>query len=320
MKIKQVLQNIKFINDIYTRYKWRERKLSKGTENTDKDFYVVRRANAKVGLFSLVLTNIGYIKYAVENGYIPIVDMSNYCGFYDGYEENKTNMWEYYFKQPCGYTLEKVAHSKNVILGNGIISKDVEYPADEIAYDETKLIYWKNVAKQYLKVNDNIEQEAERLQKKIFGSDKVLGVLARGTDYINAKPLNHPVQPMPEQLMEKIDEVMGTQKCDKIYLATEDKVIYSLFQEKYGDKLLSLDVERFETEGNENINEVRKSQKKNGYISGKEYLLTILLLAKCNCLVAGNTSGSLGALLLNDEYEYKYIFDLGVYGKNGENG
>lgn len=318
MKIKQWIQNIDFINHTYTNYKWRERKISYGQENKGKKFYVVRRADAKVGLFSLVLTNLGYIKYAMEQDCIPVVDMSNYDKFYSGAEEAIPNMWQYYFEQPCGYSLQDINKSKNVILGNGIISFDIPFPDDSIAYDDNKLAYWKAIAKEYLIVKEDIVKTAEDLKKEMFGETRVLGVLARGTDYINAKPLNHPVQPMPEQLMEKIDEVMLERKCDKIYLATEDKNFFKMFKDRYGDRIIAMDVERHETKGNQNINEVRRLQKKSDYAMARDYLVNILLLSKCDCLVAGNTSGSIGALLLNEEYEYKYIFNLGVYGKNGE--
>lgn len=313
MNIKQRIQNIDFINHAYTNYKWRERKISYGNENKEKRFYIVRRANAKVGLFSLVLTNLGYIKYALDQGYIPVVDMSNYDNFYKGADTVTSNMWQYYFEQPCGYRLQDIGKSKNVVLGNGIISYEIRFPNDNIAYNEEELVYWKAIAKEYLIVKEDIAKEVDCLKKVLFRNERVLGVLARGTDYINAKPKNHPVQPMPEQLMEKIDEVFESRKCEKIYLATEDKGFFAKFKDKYGDKIIAMDVERHETSGNQNINEVRRMQKKNDYTMAREYLINILLLSKCNCLVGGNTSGSIGALLLNEEYEYKYIFNLGVY-------
>ena len=318
MGLKQTIQKIDFINHAYTNLKWRERKASYGNDNKEKQFYVVRRANAKVGLFSLVLTSLGYIKYALDQGYIPIVDMQNYGHLYKGAKEEHLNMWEYFFEQPCGYSLKDISRSKRVILGNGIISDKIPFPSDGIAYDEKEFQYWKRVAEEYLKVDGNILKEVNILQNRMFGEDRVLGVLARGTDYVNMKPLNHPVQPTTEQLMEQVDKIMQEQQCKKIYLATEDKGIFTKFKEKYGEKVVAMDVERHETKGSQNINDVRRENNKDEYMMAKEYLITILLLAKCQCLVAGNTSGTIGALLLNKDYEYKYIFNLGVYGKNGE--
>lgn len=319
MGIKQQIQKIDFINHAYTNFKWRERKVSYGKENKETQFYVVRRANAKVGLFSLVLTNLGHIKYAIEKGYIPVVDLQNYNPYYQGVATDNKNVWEYYFEQPCGYGLNDIKNSKKIILGNGIVTSDLEYPDDNIAYDKQKIDFWKSIAQKYLIVNEEIVKEAEKIADKIFGTSKILGVLARGTDYVNMKPYNHPVQPSPEQLMEKIDEVMVKHGCDKIYLATEDKGIFSKMKNQYGDKIIALDVERHETKGNQNINDVRRMQEKDDYTMAKDYLITILLLSKCDCLVAGNTSGSIGALLLNKEYEYQYIFNLGRYGKDGVN-
>lgn len=317
MGIKQQIQKIDFINHAYTNYKWRECKVSYGKENKGKEFYVVRRASAKVGLFSLVLTSLGYIKYALEQGYIPIVDMQNYSSFYQGARTENKNIWEYFFEQPCKWNLEDIVKSNKVILGNGIISKDIEYPDDNIAYDTQKFEFWKAVADEYLKVNEDIRKEADRIAEELFGTSKILGILARGTDYVNMRPYNHPIQPTAEQLMEKIDEVMVKQECNKIYLATEDKGIFEKFKVRYGEQVIALDVDRHETQGTQNINDVRRMQKKDDYTMAKEYLITILLLSKCDCLVAGNTSGSIGALLLNKGYEYQYIFNLGRYGKNG---
>lgn len=203
-------------------------------------------------------------------------------------------------------------------MGNGIISPGLNYPKDSTAYNEEELEYWKGVAKDCLIVNADIAAQARQMADSLFSGKKILGVLARGTDYINAKPYNHPIQPTPEQLMEKIDTVMELSRCDKIYLATEDKGFYERFKEKYGDRLIAVEARRYETLGKENINVVRKAEEKDGYTMGKDYLITILLLSRCHCLVAGNTSGTIGALLLNKSYEYKYIFDLGVYGIDGE--
>ncbi len=318
MNIKQRLQQVKWLNHAYTSFKWRQRRLSWGRENEDKEFYVVRRADARVGLFSLVLTNLGHIRYALEKGCIPVVDMRNYESQYAGAGMSGQNMWEYYFEQPCHYDLESIGKSKRIILSNGLVTDKLDYPADSIAYEEKELQFWKALAKRYLRVNQSIADEAARLEKTLFEEKKILGVLARGTDYVHARPVNHPIQPTPRQLMEKIEEKMQERNCEKIYLATEDAGIFRKFKERYGDKLIAVEARRHETDGGENINDIRRREEKDGYTMGKEYLLTILLLARCDCLVAGNTSGTIGALLLNQEYEDKFIFNLGVYGKSGE--
>ena len=54
-------------------------------------------------------------------------------------------------------------------------------------------------------------------------------------------------------------------------------------------------------------------RKNDKYLRGREYLINILLLSECDCLVAGSAGGTYGALLIGKEYEYQYIYDLGVY-------
>ena len=313
MSIKRIFQKCTKLNNWYIKQKWKERKISLGKENADKTFYVIRRATGKVGLFSYVSTNLGHIKYALDRGYIPIVDMQNYQNTYlEEGQVGKENAWEYYFKQPCGYSLKDIKKSKNIILSSGLINCGVAYPDAKIANDDEQLKMWKSIADKCLKVNADVAKEAERKCDEIFGRARVLGVLARGTDYVKARPKKHPVQPNATQLIEKCKEVMKNYGCEKIYLTTEDEQIYLEFKEVFGERLLSMNVKRYQTSDQENINDVI-SRDKSKYTSGKEYLISILLLAKCNCLVAGNAGGTQGALLLSEGYEYKHVFDLGVY-------
>lgn len=310
--MKKYLKRIKLINDAYTRYKWRERKASYGSENPDKVFYVIRRAGSKVGLFSLVMTTLGYIKYALDQGYIPVVDMCNDDNTYMQ-EDRKENVWEYYFEQPCGYMLEDIGHSKHVIIGNGLIDGSVPFPQERVAYDEADLIEWKTVADKYLIVKDEILQEADALKEKMFGKERFLGVLLRGTDYVNSRPKNHPIQPTVEQAEEQIDRLLVEYDLQKIYLATEDADIYERLLDKYGEKLISMNVDRYITSETENINEISVKRSTDKYQMGKEYLINILLLSKCDYLLAGNAGGSQGALLFRNITSPKYIFNLGKY-------
>lgn len=305
--MKELLKKIKCINNAYTRYKWREQKKSYGNEHENKTFYVIRRAPAKVGLFSLVMTTLGYIKYAIDKGYIPVVDIWD--------KEGNNNIWELYFEQPCGYSMKDVCRSKKVILGNGIVNNAVSYPGASIAYNIDELRMWKALAKRYLIIKTSILDATEILGSNVFSETDILGVLLRGTDYINARPPKHPVQPNIEMAGRKIDEVCEKFHCKKIYLVTEDRNIYEYFKQRYGDRIVSLDTKRYVTNENQNINDIRNDDISDKAFADRQYLISILLLARCNYLVAGNAGGTQGALLLNEKYDYQYIFNLGVYEK-----
>lgn len=310
--IKQQIKKIRFINDAYTKYKWRERKVSYGEENPDKTFYVVRRAGSKVGLFSLVMTSLGYMRYALEHRYIPVIDMCNEDNTYMQ-PDRRGNVWEYYFEQPCGYTLEDIQHSRHVIIGNGLIDGSIPFPGEDIAYNQKELDKWKEVADRYLIVRPEIRKEADELWKKLAGQGRVLGVLLRGTDYVNSRPKNHPVQPTVDQAIDRMNEILSKEKFDRIYLATEDAGIYKKLYDRYGEMIVSMDVERYTTTETENINDISVKKSTNRYQMGRDYLINILLLAKCDYLLAGNAGGSQGALMFREHNSPKYIFNLGRY-------
>lgn len=314
MGLKQEIQKIKFINELYTKWKWRERKVSYGNENPEKTFFVIRRASCKVGLFSSVMTNMGLVDYAVKKGYIPVIDMQNASNTYLEPEQvGKMNAWDFYFNQPMGYGLEDIAASKNIILSNGLITKKNDYPDIRIVDDEKLLLRWREVFGKYFSINDVLFEEFRTEKQKLFGENKVLGVLARGTDYINLKPKNHPIQPTAIQIAEKAAEVMEQYQCTYIFLATEDQSIFHAVKEQFGDKLLAIETTRYTTSGSQNINDMCSGREADRYLKGKEYLLSVWLLSQCNCLVAGNVGGTHGALLMSPGYEYSYVFDLGLY-------
>ena len=99
-------------------------------------------------------------------------------------------------------------------------------------------------------------------------------------------------------VIDKVNEVLEKQKCEYIYLATEDYDIHSAFEKQYGSRLRSMKTRRYHNTGNENINDISARGEKNRYLLGKDYLITILLLADCDCLVAGSAGGTYGALLM----------------------
>jgi hypothetical protein len=96
-----------------------EKKLSYGNENSDKTFYVLGRNWGDFGLMAIVNYSLPHFVYAAQKGYIPVVDIQNYSCQYTLAEKFKLeNAWEYYFEQPCGYTVNDISHSKNVLHQN----------------------------------------------------------------------------------------------------------------------------------------------------------------------------------------------------------
>lgn len=315
--IKKLLKSIKPINELYTKYKWREQKVSYGNDNPDKTFYVIRRARCQCGLFSYVTTNLGRIKYAIDKGYIPVIDMQNeYNTYLEDEKLGKENSWEYFFEQPCGYSLSDIKTSKNVILGNGLVDESFEYPDQLVPWNETEYNKWHDISGNYLRIKaELINQFKDEIATNTidFDNKRYIGVLARGTDYVTLKLHNHPIQPLAEELAAKIDELLNTGAYDGVYLATEDQDIYCELKKRFGNRLCALDVKRYTKNEISNINDVSSERENDRYLKGFEYLKSMWILTQCEAFVAGNVSGTIGVLLLNSNFEYKYVFNKGLY-------
>ena len=300
MGIKEVIRKIPGLDNLYVRIKWREKRKILGKDNPDKIFFVVRRATCKVGLFSYVMTNMGLVKYALEHDYIPVIDMQGNANTYLEKEEvGKKNAWEFYFEQPCGFTLQDIARSRYVIYSNGLITEKTSYPGREVIFDRKAGEEWRRLFGRYLRPREEIKQEADRYFEKLFQGKKVLGVLCRGTDYINNRPKNHPIQPEPQQVIRKARDVMEEYSCEYLFLATEDEGIFLLFERAFGERLKVTEAKRYTDTGNTNINDIIDRRENDRYLGGKEYLINIILLSRCNCLVAGAAGGTYGAYLMS---------------------
>ena len=308
---KRIFQKCKVLNQIYIKIKWRARRAHYGKGNPDKIFYVIRRHDLHAGLFSYVVTNLGSIAAAIDKGYIPVVDMMNYTNTMLLPEQvGKVNAWENYFVQPMQYTMEDVYISRNVILG-GITQPD-KFPDFEMLSNPEELQKWQELAHKYIILQSEAKNRIQKYYEDKFAERRVLGVLCRGTDYLLLKPHGHPIQPMPEEVIRKCREIMEKQKCDCIYLATEDQSIYTLFEQNFPGKIYSYQKKRYEMHEAGYLNDVIGDQIK-PYERNLAYLISIGILAKCNCLIAGAVSGTYGALLLTEGYEYQYIYQLGRY-------
>lgn len=308
--IKQRLQSSSLYRK-YNAWHWREREISKGPDFPEKTFYVIRRHADKAGLFSFFVTSLGSIDIAVKKGYVPVIDMQNAPNPLLLPEEvGKVNAWELFFEQPCGIGLGGIQTAKHVYLGS-ILPPDEKPEYDTLSSPE-EIARWRTVAHQYIRPRKDIEQVVQQYLNEHFLGHRVLGILCRGTDYLQNRPHQHPIQPDPEQVLMDAEHVMKQQNCDLIYLATEDESIWEKFQQHFPSRVISYQQRRYSIQDGQNIN-VEANRIASPYERNREYLTSILVLSHSNCFLAGVVSGTMGAVLLSDGYEYTKIYQLGRY-------
>ena len=300
----------------------RERRVSYGNDNPDKVFYVYGVPDTVGGLWWHINKVLMHLGYAKDNGYIPVVDMQNYESQYLCKEElGKTNVWEVFFKQPAGYSLEDIKNSKNIILGRKLPYPRLEYYMGQSPFyeNEDRIKYFHNLFQEYIVFNDRTTNYLDELHNTMFGDKgRIVGVLCRGTDYMQKKPRNHPVQPNPLDVIRDTKEVMNKYNCDYVFVATEDADILDVFKNEFGRRLLYIEQTRLRKQDitkNDYLSSafMRLNQSNDIFHRCIDYLSATFLLSKCNCYIAGRTGGSKGVLIMSNGFEFKKIYDLGLY-------
>ena len=141
-----------------------------------------------------------------------------------------------------------------------------------------------------------------------------IGVLCRGTDYVKNRPFQHAVQPSPEKMIQKTLELMEQYKYEYCYLATEDEEVIRKYQEALGDRLLYSQKTYYEGTDNMYLNEANKRWNVNAFRKNEEYLVALLLLARCKCFLTGRTSGAVLTMLYSNSIERFFAWNEGSYG------
>ncbi len=312
------IKRLKLFYELVT--KGKEREVSYGDENPDKTFYVIRPyyflkknelSTLPARLMYNYYRNLHFIAYAINKGWIPVVDWENY-GMLDHQEEypiNGTkNGWEYFWKQPSAYSLEEVYKSKNVVLStrNTLDTSFIppcKYPkpyqknAEECAkkckqYD--KLIQFNKFTLDYIneKVNNLFPQNA-----------RILGVSMRGTDYKTLILPGHPEQPEIEDLICYIKKYMWEWDMEYIFIACEAQGIIDAVKKEFGNKVIVLPRKRYLKEPEVGNNPLYVSGQR--YQTNLDYVTEMAMLSKCTSLLASYSGGVRIAVIWNrGKYEH----------------
>ena len=294
-----------------------------GNLNPDKTFYVIRRFDY-TGLLSYFITHIGCVYSGLKMKAIPVIDMKNYKNTIAG-EQGwcKDNPWDWFFNQPSSYNLDEVYKSKNVIFSplNGIPKL---YPHSGMDFFTNKAFinFFHELFEKRIGFSESITRKINELYDECFydkKDKKVVGVMLRGTDYNAKTAFEHPVQPTIEEAIEKTKFVMKEYKCDYVYLTTEDKDIFDAFLNEFGNSLLyNKNIHFYEYKDGKKIMFNKFDRENDAYLKGEEYICQLALLTKCNCFIAGRTSGSGAVLIWQPNYEYTYFWNKGYYGIDDE--
>lgn len=295
-------------------------KRSFGDLNKDKTFYVIRTDNTQNwGVFSTYLFVLSNVKYAVEHGWIPVVDYKNYflAGLQDKEKRGKENAWNYYFEDLAPeFPLDEVYQSRNVILGplRGQPYGSISWGAVTDVYTPEYDIYFQ-LASKYLRVQSSILEEVESEYQNLFPKeDDVLGVGIRAGAYWGAVTghknwARHPKGVSVERCIENIRTYMEKYSCGCFFLSCEDRYFVNTIQKEFGDKCLCHNRARasfFDDQGNPSgAEDIKYEEADLGILRRNiEYVKEVILLTRCQYLIRTKGGGNLASLFLkNERYE-----------------
>lgn len=305
-----------------------------GDLHKDKTFYVIYSQWPQTwGLATTVSIVVNNIKYAVEHGWIPVVDLKR-CyipGIQNEEHKGKENAWEYYFEQPIpGYSLEEVYQSRRVILApdKGQPYGSMDWKNMQNLSDEMYTPYFEAVAK-YVRIRPDILERAQEIRRTLFGragGGKILGIGMRAGLYWGEAAhtemyVNHPRGLNIDEYIEYAHRYMREFGCEYIFLSPDDRYYMKRMKQEFGEKCLYLEGRTlpryFDDEGNPlSENEGSWIENDNQSIEERsvDYLIETYLLSTCDALFRVQGGGSVLACLLNNRrYENYYMVDRGVY-------
>ncbi len=288
-----------------------------GKKNPDRVFYVIRCHKNDIGFFGLYNFIVFHLKRAEQLGAEPVIDLKYYPNDYIMEDENvgKINCWELYFKQATDISIDEVYHSKNVIMGSG----ESCWSFEETEQPE-ELLKSSIIVKKYCQPTEAVNKLVEKkLDELGMNGKRVLGVKCRGTDRSQTQSHMHSKVPDADQTIEIIKEKereWSDGGFDYIFVATEDEQIYRQLKKEYGERMISNDTALIGDVNGKWLNEMFSSEKMKGtkYQKMVEYVVSIILLSKCDSLIAPLIGGTLGAMRMNGgKYKNVYLFHLGAW-------
>lgn len=301
---------------------------SGGDLHPDKTFMVMERSQVYEGIFCDMLYYLRGCEYAEKKGFTPVIDDTYFFRLcYQNIDRLcKECAWDYYFKQPGGYSLDKVKNSKNIRYYNLDDSANIEcmgpYPRDVEKMSADEIHTWKRLMKKYMCLNDEIYNRIGKTYNKLFSKaieGKVLGVSVREGYMIGANNmLSHNSiwgQPDIEAFLEDVEERLMKYGCKYVFVICQAAETIELFKAKFGDKVI-------------HTNRMRRSMKMLGELESSfshafdpkidrvtntnDYIEEVYLLSKCDSLLCGWTHGNVVAYLLKDgNFEHADFYTLG---------
>ena len=279
-------------------------------------FIILKDDDCKIcGLMAYYKHYLVCINNYISLGYIPIIDLRSFPNILNGYNITSLNVnpWEIFFNQPFGYELDSVLKNAKNIKYARCKFKRKQLPYN-IFLNAFLIYYWHIIAINYIPIKNLIYNEAINKMNILFkGSNNILGILIRGTDYLARKPKKHPITPDSSIVINDIKLMDKNNNYNYYFIATEDDLIRNKFKGEFGKKLKFIKQNKIKYNYNKKYFLSHYKTFKGNINNMKIYLINIIILSKCLDIITARTSGSIGAFILSNGFRNSKVYFLGEY-------
>ncbi|MCI8402866.1 MAG: hypothetical protein HFI38_12390 [Lachnospiraceae bacterium] len=292
---------------------WRNNTLCSRVE-TDKKYLVLKMGDhliSTAGLGWYVLYTLMGIRFGIENGFLPVVDWQN-CKLpqYDAKKTGIENVWEYFFEQPSHVCVKDAYASGDFFVIDDVGTFHYRQSLDAEKFTDfynQEAILWRQYFQQNIRIKKELREHFDHcLGQHVKTEEDIIGILARGTDYKELKPVGH-LKPIHEdEIFTWVDSIQDRAPGSKLFLATEDQRILADFEKRYPGKVFSVEAKRYGDLGYDTLNAVY--QKENGYERDVKYLYALYAISKAKmCVYSACGGGILASLMREEENEYHFL-------------
>lgn len=164
--------------------------------------------------------------------------------------------------------------------------------------------------------------EMDEYYDGIFGDEKVLGVMIRGTDYVTSGMTGDRKMATAQEIAPLIHEWIEKYGFEKVFLATEDEEALEYIHKEFGSFMVALAQERVKQSDlrqDEILSDYEKEHSDGMYEEKLEdttinYFYALYMLSRCNSFIcSGRCNGSdIVRSFNNGRFEHFYKFAVGV--------
>lgn len=254
----------------------------------------------------------------LSSGGVPVIRWGRMAYHEPSMDVVTTNIFEYYFQQPGGITVDEVSRASNVISRSANDIRFLRKDCSQISnYYEWNQEYFQELAamqKKYIRFKDDVREHMDADIRSTGLTGRTIGVHIRRLMF-QYRVKNHPIAVDLEDFIRAVKRLMETGKYDQIFLATEETESLERMQKEFGNRLVYYkDIYR------NNIGDTYRSalseRKRHHYLLGYEVLRDAYTLANCQALVAGLSNVSFCAKIMRlstgIDYTEEIILDNGL--------